>query len=145
SRELLQDLPDLDVIMTPVGGGGMLSGTVLAVRDHSRLVRIIAGEPEQADDAFRSLAAGRIIDAGNPKTVADGLLTSLGNLTFPLIREGVERIVTVSESEIIAAMRFIWERVKLIIEPSAAVPVAALLSSKLDLSGQRVGLVLSGG
>lgn len=145
AREILEEIPDVDVIMTPVGGGGMLSGTVVAAKSHSRPLRIIAGEPELADDAFQSLAAGRIIPVGPPRTIADGLLTSLGKLTFPLIREGVERIITVSEAEIVAAMRFVWERVKLIIEPSAAVPVAALLSPKADLRGQRVCVVLSGG
>lgn len=145
AREILEEIPDVDVIMTPVGGGGMLSGTVVAAKGHARPLRIIAGEPELADDAFQSLAAGRIIPVGLPRTIADGLLTSLGKLTFPLIREGVERIITVSEAEIVAAMRFVWERVKLIIEPSAAVPVAALLSPKANLRGQRVCVVLSGG
>lgn len=143
--ELLQDVPDLDVIMTPVGGGGLLSGTTLAAREHSRPVRVIAAEPEEADDAFRSLAAGTILPSVNPRTIADGLLTSLGQLTFPIIRHGVERIITVSEAEIIEAMHFVWERTKLIIEPSAAVPVAALWNGKADLSGLRIGVILSGG
>lgn len=143
--ELLQDVPDLDVIMTPVGGGGLASGSTLAAREHSRPVRIFAAEPEQADDAYHSLRTGTIVPAGNPKTIADGLLTSLGKLTFPLIRDGVERIITVSEADIVDAMRFIWERTKLIIEPSAAVPVAALWNGKFDLKGLRVGVILSGG
>ncbi len=106
---------------------------------------MIAAEPEGADDAFRSFQAGRIIPSVNPKTVADGLLTSLGDRTFPVIRERVERIVTVSESAIIAAMKFVWERTKLVIEPSSAVPVAALWEKKIDLGGLRVGIILSGG
>jgi threonine dehydratase len=106
---------------------------------------VIAAEPEEADDAFRSLAAGTILPSVNPRTIADGLLTSLGQLTFPIIRHGVERIITVSEAEIIEAMHFVWERTKLIIEPSAAVPVAALWNGKADLSGLRIGVILSGG
>jgi len=143
--ELLTDVPDLDVILTPVGGGGLLSGTAIAATELRPGMRVIAGEPEMADDAARSLAAGRILPSENPKTIADGLLTSLGSLTFPIIRERVERIVTVSEAAIIAAMRFVWERAKIVIEPSAAVPVAVLWERKVDLSGLRVGIVLSGG
>src|SRR5919197_1425054 len=125
--ELLEEHPDLDVVIAPVGGGGLLSGTAIAATGLSRRVRVLAAEPEAADDACRSLAAGRIVPAGDPRTVADGLRTSLGELTFPIIRERVERIVTVSEAGIVAAMRFIWERAKIVVEASAAVPVAALL------------------
>jgi len=143
--ELSQDVPDLDVIVAPVGGGGLLSGTAIAATALNPSVRLLGAEPEGADDAFRSLAAGKIIPQINPQTIADGLRTSLGDLTFPIIRQHVERIVTVSEAGIIAAMRFVWERVKLIIEPSAAVAVGALWEHKMDLSGLRVGVILSGG
>jgi threonine dehydratase len=143
--ELLEEVPGLDVVMVPVGGGGLLSGTALAVSGISPQTRVIGAEPEGADDAYRSLQEGRIIPSVNPQTVADGLLTSLGDVTFPIIREHVEQIVTVSEEAIIAGMRHVWERTKMIIEPSAAVPVGALLEGKIDLSGLRVGVVLSGG
>ncbi|MEW6113926.1 MAG: pyridoxal-phosphate dependent enzyme [Thermodesulfobacteriota bacterium] len=143
--ELLQEIPDLDVILAPVGGGGLLSGTSIAATELSPGIRVIGTEPEGADDAFRSLAAGRILPSINPQTIADGLRTSLGDLTFPIIRERVEQIVTVSEPAIVTAMRFIWERVKIIIEPSSAVPVGALWERKIDLTGLRVGVILSGG
>ena len=143
--ELLEDVPDLDVILTPVGGGGLLSGTAIAATESKRAMRVIAGEPELAADAYRSMQAGAIIPSVNPKTVADGLLTSLGTLTFPIIYERVEQIVTVSEQGIIDSMKFIWERAKLVIEPSAAVAVAVLWEKKIDLSGLKVGVILSGG
>jgi threonine dehydratase len=143
--ELLQEVPDLDVILAPVGGGGLLSGTALAATELRPGIRVIAGEPEGADDACRSLAAGAIIPSVHPKTLADGLLTSLGTVTFPIIRERVERIVTVSEPGLVAAMRFVWERMKLVIEPSSAVAVAVLWERKIDLAGLRVGVILSGG
>ena len=143
--ELLQDVPDLEVILAPVGGGGLLSGTAIAATELSSRIRVIAAEPEQADDAFRSLAAGQIIPSVNPQTIADGLRTSLGDLTFPIIQKHVEQVVTVSEAGIIAAMRFVWERVKIVIEPSAAVAVGALWENKIDLTGLRVGVILSGG
>ena len=143
--ELLQDVPDLDVILAPVGGGGLLSGTAIASTEISAGVRGIAAEPEGADDAFRSLAAGKIMPSLNPQTIADGLRTSLGDLTFPIIRKRVEQIVTVSEAGIVDAMRFMWERTKLVIEPSAAVPVGVLGERKIDLTGLRVGVILSGG
>ncbi|MBP1692411.1 MAG: putative serine/threonine dehydratase [Chloroflexi bacterium] len=143
--ELLHDIPNLNVILAPVGGGGLLSGTAIAATEVTPRIRVIGAEPEGADDAFRSLAAGEILPSINPQTIADGLLTSLGNLTFPIIQQRVEQIVTVSETGIIAAMRFIWERAKIIIEPSAAVAVGALWEHKVDLSGLRVGVILSGG
>ncbi len=143
--ELLEDVPDLDVILAPVGGGGLLSGTSIAATETKKGIRVIAGEPENADDAFRSIKAGEIIPSVNPKTVADGLLTSLGTLTFPIIQERVEQIVTVSEAGIIASMKFIWERAKIVIEPSSAVPVGVLWERKIDLRGLKVGIILSGG
>lgn len=143
--ELLDSVPDLDVIMTPVGGGGLLSGTSIAAKGLKPGIRVIAGEPENADDAYLSMKEGRIIPSVNPKTVADGLLTSLGTLTFPTIRQNVEQIVTVSEQGIIEAMKFIWERAKIVIEPSAAVPVGVLWEKKIDLTGLKIGIILSGG
>ena len=143
--ELLADVPDLDVIMAPVGGGGLLSGTAIAARAVAPQIRVIAAEPAGADDAFRSLAARHIIPSVQPQTIADGLLTSLGDLTFPIIREHVEQIVTVSEAAIVAAMKFVWERAKLVVEPSGVVPIAALWEEAIDLRGLRVGVILSGG
>jgi threonine dehydratase len=143
--ELLEEIPELDMIITPVGGGGLLSGTAIAATEIKKGIRVIAGEPEMADDAYRSLQSGEIIPSVKPKTIADGLLTSLGTLTFPIIQERVEQVVTVSEEGIIDAMKFVWERAKLIIEPSAAVAVAVLWEKKIDLRGLRVGVILSGG
>lgn len=143
--ELLDSIPDLDSIIAPVGGGGLLSGTSIAAKGLKPIIRVIAGEPEMADDAYRSMQEGKIIPSENPKTIADGLLTSLGTLTFPIIRENVEQIVTVSEQGIMDAMKFIWERAKIVIEPSAAVAVAVLWERKIDLSGLKVGVILSGG
>ena len=143
--ELLEEVPDLEVVMAPVGGGGLLSGTAIAVSGLSPKTKVIAAEPEGADDAYRSLQAGKIIPSINPRTIADGLLTSLGDLTFAIIRKHVHEIVTVSEPAIIAAMRHIWERMKIIVEPSAAVPLGALLEKKIDLRGKRIGVIFSGG
>ncbi|WKZ34531.1 MAG: pyridoxal-phosphate dependent enzyme [Anaerolineales bacterium] len=143
--ELLEDVPDLDVVIAPVGGGGLLSGTSIAAKGIKPNIRVIAGEPKMADDAFRSMQAGRIIPSENPKTIADGLLTSLGELTFPIIHKNVEQIVTVSEAGIIASMKFVWERAKIIIEPSAAVPIGILWEKKVDLNGLKIGVIVSGG
>jgi len=143
--ELCEEVPDLDIVMTPVGGGGLLSGTAIAVSVISPQSLIIAAEPERADDAYRSFQAGRLIPANNPDTIADGLRTSLGDLTFPIIMKHVKDIVTVSEQGIVKAMRYIWERMKIIVEPSAAVPLGALLTKRIELSGKRVGVIVSGG
>lgn len=143
--ELLEEVGDLDVVIAPVGGGGLLSGTAVAAHGLSPRLRVLAAEPAAADDACRSLAAGRILPSNNPATIADGLRTSLGELTFRVIRREVERILTVSEASIAAAMRYIWERMKIIIEPSAAVPVAALFDHRSELAGLRIGVILSGG
>ena len=143
--ELLEDVPDLEVILVPVGGGGLLSGTAIAASEISPGIRVIGAEPERADDAFRSIAAGRIIPSVNPQTIADGLVTSLGDLTFPIIKERVDQIVTVSEEGIVAAMRFVWERAKIIVEPSAAVALGIMWEHKIKLAGLRVGVILSGG
>jgi threonine dehydratase len=143
--ELCEEIPELDVIMTPVGGGGLLSGTAIAAAAISPRTDVIAAEPERADDAYRSFHSGKLVPSENPDTIADGLLTSLGDLTFPIIRKHVKDIVTVSEESIASAMRTFWERTKVMIEPSAAVPVAAILSGRIDVTGKRVGVILSGG
>jgi threonine dehydratase len=143
--EIMEEVPDLDFLITPVGGGGLLSGTALAVHGVSPGTKVIGAEPAAADDAFRSFTTGTLYPSGNPKTIADGLRTSLGPNTFPLVRTYVSEIVTTSEESIIRAMRLVWERMKVVIEPSAAVPLAALLEGKLDVKGKRVGIVFSGG
>jgi threonine dehydratase len=143
--ELLEEIPELDVIIAPVGGGGLLSGTAIAATEIKKEIRVIAAEPEMADDAYRSMQAGQIIPSVYPKTIADGLLTSLGTLTFPIIQQRVEQVVTVSEQGIIDTMKFIWERAKIIVEPSAAVAVGILWEWKIDLQGLKVGVIISGG
>lgn len=143
--ELIEDVSALDVVMAPVGGGGLLSGTAITTRACLPNAQVIAGEPRGADDAYRSLQAGEIIPSENPDTIADGLLTSLGSKTFPIIQDLVEEIITVSDAEIVEAMRLIWERMKIIIEPSCAVPLAAVLQQKERFIGKRVGIILTGG
>lgn len=145
-RELLEEAPDLDLVIAPVGGGGLLSGTCLAAHLHDPGLRVIGAEPLGADDAARSLAAGRLIPQTAPDTVADGLLTSLSELTFGILREHVDRIVTVPDDATLRALRLFWERTKLIIEPSSAVAVAAALSAEVRaLAPRRAGVILSGG
>ncbi len=143
--ELLERVPHLDVVMAPVGGGGLMSGTALTVRAMSPGTMPIGAEPANADDAYRSLQAGRIIPPENPNTIADGLRTALGPLTFAILSEKLERIFTVPEKTIVRAMRLIWERMKIIVEPSAAVPFAAVLENPQFFRGKRVGIILSGG
>ena len=143
--ELLEDVPDLDLVVTPVGGGGLLSGTAIAVHGVSPRTRVVGAEPSAADDAYWSFTTGTLHLSGNPKTIADGLRTSLGENTFPIVRALVSDIVTASEESIVAAMRLVWERMKVVIEPSAAVPLAAIMEGKLDVKGLRAGIVLSGG
>jgi threonine dehydratase len=143
--ELCQEIPELDMVMTPVGGGGLLSGTAITVNALSPMTHVIAAEPERADDAHRSFHAGEIIPIDNPDTIADGLRTSLGDLTFPIIKKYVQDIITVSEEGIVTAMRTIWERMKIIVEPSASVPLGALLTKRPEFSGKRIGVILSGG
>lgn len=145
SQELLQELPDLDMVVVPVGGGGLLSGTAVTVTETSPATKVIGAEPKNADDAHRSLEAGKIIPSHDPQTVCDGLRTSLGDLTFAIISKRVEQIITVSEEEIVTAMRHVWERMKLIIEPSSAVAVAVALGDELQTTGKRVGIIISGG
>lgn len=143
--ELLEQAEDLDVILVPVGGGGLIGGTLLAAQGASRPPRVIGVEPRQADDARQSFRRGARVVLDSPDTIADGLRASLGERNFELIHRYADDIVCVEESEIVAAMRFVWERMKLVIEPSSAVPIAALLHRRLELPGQRVGLIVSGG
>lgn len=143
--ELLEDQPELDIILVPVGGGGLASGTAIAAAGINEDTKVIGCEPELADDAYLSMKSGKLMPAKEPITVADGLRTSLGELTFACLQKHIHDIVTVSESQIAEAMRFIWERMKIIIEPSSAVPVAALFSDKIETENKRIGIILSGG
>jgi len=143
--ELLEEIPSLDLVIAPVGGGGLLSGTALSVHYFGSGARTLAAEPEQANDAFRSFAEGRFIPSVNPQTIADGLRTSLGTLTFPIIQKHVSSIVTVSEDSIVRAMKFIWERMKIIVETSSAVPFAAIMENRINIEGKRAGIIISGG
>jgi len=145
AKELIEETNWLDVVMAPVGGGGLLSGTAIATRKLLPNARVIASEPAGADDAFRSFYSQMLHPSVSPKTMADGLLTSLGSLTFTIVLGNVDQVVTVSEEGIVTAMRMIWERMKIIIEPSSAVPLAAILENKVEVKGQRVGIILSGG
>ncbi len=143
--ELIEDAGPFDVVMAPVGGGGLISGTAITVKNLLPGCRVIAAEPAGADDAFRSFSSGILVSSVNPKTIADGLLTSLGTRNFAVIRNKVDDIVTVSEEMIVEAMRLVWERMKIIIEPSSAVPLAAVLEKKGNTEGKKVGIILSGG
>jgi threonine dehydratase len=145
AKELLEDQPKLDYILAPVGGGGLLAGTALANHYFGKGSKVIAAEPEQADDALRSFRDGKIYPSYAPKTIADGLLTALGERNFPIIRQYVQDIQTVREESIINAMRLIWERMKILVEPSAAVPLAALLERPDFYRGKQIGIILSGG
>jgi threonine dehydratase len=145
--ELLEDAPDLDALVVPVGGGGMLSGCTIAAKGVKDSIRVYGAEPKGADDAARSKAGGSWVPQTNPQTIADGLMTSLGQLTWPVVRDRVDGVFTVTEDQIRSAMRLVWERMKLVIEPSAAVGVAVVLSDEFKTHeiGQSVGVVLCGG
>jgi len=143
--ELIEDTKDLDIIIAPVGGGGLMSGTALVTHYLSPETTIIAAEPEGADDAYRSFIKKEFIPSKDPQTIADGLLTSLGSLTYPIIMKYVDEILTVSEESIIGAMKLIWERMKIIVEPSSAVPFAAVLENESKFHNKRVGIIISGG
>lgn len=143
--ELVQEHPDLDVILTPVGGGGLIAGCSLAAHHFSDHCQCIGGEPSACDDAFRSLASGKIETNQSSNTIADGLRTVLGDVNFPIIQDHVERIICVDEDEIVSSMKLIWERMKIVVEPSSAVPFAAIRRCKKDFAGKKVGIVLSGG
>ncbi len=145
AKELIEDAGEFDIVMAPVGGGGLLSGTAISTKHLLPACKVIAAEPAGADDAFRSFYSKKLIPSEHPKTIADGLLTSLGERNFAIILDKVDDIVTVSEESIVAAMRLIWERMKIIIEPSSAVPLAAILEGKVDVQNKKVGIILSGG
>jgi threonine dehydratase len=146
AMELLQEVPDLDVLLAPVSGGGLLSGTALAAKlMRGDAVRVTGCEPKNADDAYRSLVSGQIEPMENPATMADGLRATLSELTFGILRQNVDQIALVSEEEIVAAMRAVWERMKIIAEPSAAVAVAPALHKQIGAEGKHVGIILSGG
>jgi threonine dehydratase len=143
--ELLEDIADLDVIMCPIGGGGLLSGTAIAAKSMRPQIKVIAVEPENADDAAQSFRAGRRLVTEKKFTIADGLRTNIGEPNFAIVQRYVDDIVTVSEEAIASAMRTIWETMKIVIEPSAAVPYAAIQESKIDVGGKSVGIILTGG
>ncbi len=145
SLELIEQARDLDAAIAPIGGGGMVSGTCLTLANSAPGTKVYAAEPEQADDAARSLRAGRIVADDAPDTVADGLRAPLKDLTWYFVSRHVADILTVSEREIVDAMRLVWERMKIVIEPSSAVPVAAILKNREIFTGKRVGVILTGG
>ncbi|TPE52759.1 beta-hydroxyaspartate dehydratase BhcB [Amaricoccus solimangrovi] len=145
SRELIEQVEGLDAVIAPIGGGGMVSGTCLTISNVAPETRVYAAEPEQADDAYRSFKAGHIIADDAPNTVADGLKVPLKDLTWHFVSNHVTDILTVSEQEIIDAMRLIWARLKIVMEPSSAVPLAAILKNRDVFAGQRVGVIITGG
>jgi threonine dehydratase len=145
AMELLEEIPDLDFIFAPVGGGGLIAGTAMAAHYFGDNCKIIGGEPMQADDAYRSMLSGNIEINETAITIADGLRTNLGDKNFPIIKKYVDEIIRVEEQEIIAAMKLLWERLKVVVEPSSAVPFAALLKEKNRFHGKRIGIILSGG
>ncbi len=145
SKELLEQVPDLDAVIAPIGGGGMVSGTCLTLSNLAPDVRIYAAEPEQADDAARSFRAGHIIADDAPQTVADGLKVPLKDLTWHFVRNHVTDILTASEDEIVEAMKLIWKRMKIVMEPSSAVPLATILKNPDVFAGKRVGVIITGG
>ncbi len=143
--ELLEQVPGLDAVIAPVGGGGLVSGCCITLRAQSPETLLYAAEPTGADDAYRSLAAGRVLPQEDPRTIADGLRTGLGDLTWHFVSRDVEAVLLATDAEIVSAMRLVWERMKLVVEPSAAVPLAALLSDPGRFEGKRVGLIFTGG
>jgi len=143
--ELVEEIPDLDLVLCPIGGGGLLSGVAVAVKSICPTVEVVAVEPANADDAAQSFRAGRLIQMAKPNTIADGLRTNVGAPNFAVIQRYVSDIVTVSEEAIVRAMRAIWETMKMIVEPSAAVPYAAIVEGKINVEGRRVGIIVSGG
>jgi threonine dehydratase len=143
--EFLEDVPDLDLLLCPVGGGGLLSGSAIAARALRPAMKVIGAEPAGADDSARSFRAKQRLPLTTVDTIADGLRTSIGEPNFEIVQQNVDDIVTVSEAGIVAAMRLIWEAVTIIVEPSAAVPYAAVLERRIDPANQRIGIILSGG
>ena len=145
AKELMEDEPNLDMIVCPVSGGGLLSGTLIAAKGINPNIIVFGAEPSEADDAYRSLKSGKIETNKSIDTICDGLRAQLGTVPFPIIQEFVDGIITVTETEIIEAMKMVWERMKIIAEPSSVITLGALLKSKDKFSGKKVGLILSGG
>ncbi len=145
AMEILEEAHDFDAVIAPVGGGGLLSGTAIATKCINPSIKVYAAEPEGADDAYRSFKAGEIIPSVKPNTICDGLLTSLGKLNFEIISKNVDEIFTANDDEIKSAMRLVWERMKIIIEPSSAVPLAVVLKNKELFAGQKIAIIISGG
>lgn len=143
--EFIRDTETLDAVFVPIGGGGLISGIALGFKNFSPQTKIYGGEPANADDAYQSMKAGKIIPVSNPDTIADGLRTSLGNITFPIIKEYVSEIFTVTEEEIITSMRIVWERMKMIIEPSSAAAFAAMIKNAGRFKNKKIGIIVSGG
>lgn len=143
--ELLNDHPDLEYIFAPVGGGGLIAGTILAAKHFGSNCKVIGGEPFEADDAYRSLISGKIESNLSTNTIADGLRTQLGDKNFPIIQRGIEKIIRVTEEEIVNAMRLIWERLKIVCEASCAVALAALIKEKESFRNKKLGVIISGG
>ncbi len=145
AKELIEEIGGLDVILCPIGGGGLASGTVLSANYFGKGIEVVGAEPEGAQDAYLSLAEGDIVPVDHPSSIADGLLSTICPTTYQIIANNIKAIITVSESEIISAMKFIWERMKVVVEPSAAVPFAALLKSKTIFENKKIGIILTGG
>lgn len=145
AKELLEDYPDLDTIVSPVSGGGLLSGTLLSSKALKANIQVFGAEPVEADDAYRSLKLGKIVPNETINTICDGLRAQIGTLTFPVIADLVDDIITVTEEEIIDSMRMIWERLKMIVEPSSSITLGAILKNKDKFNGKKVGLIISGG
>jgi len=145
AKELLEDYPDIACIVSPVSGGGLLSGTLLSSKGINKDILVYGAEPSEADDTFRSLSSGKIVSNETINTICDGLRAQIGTITFPIIQENVDGIITLSEEEIINSMQMIWERMKVIVEPSSAISLAAIIKNRDMFEGKKVGLIISGG
>lgn len=143
--ELLNEISDLEVILCPIGGGGLMSGTLISAKSINSNIKVIGCEPFEANDAYKSFKSGKFVESISPNTIADGLKTSLGSITYDIIMNNIDDIITASEENIIKAMKLIWERMKIIIEPSSAVPLACILENKGYLKNKKVGIIISGG
>ena len=145
AKEIYEELPDLDYIISPVGGGGLASGTILSTKFFSENTKVVLAEPQKANDAYESFINKQLIPVSNPNTIADGLKTSLSEKTFKIILDGTDQIVTIEEEEIVNSMKLIWERLKIVCEPSCSLPLAAVLKNKKKFKGKKIGLILTGG
>ena len=145
AKEIYEELPDLDYIISPVGGGGLASGTILSTKFFSENTKVVLAEPQKANDAYESFINKRLIPVSNPNTIADGLKTSLSEKTFKIILDGTDQIVTIEEEDIVNSMKLIWERLKIVCEPSCSLPLAAVLKNKKKFQGKKIGLILTGG